>query len=211
MPVQQHRPSSSGPTNGGDGSVMIEKLEELAAAYGCAPVRPSPISTRRRPGSVVTSTPSSCRARSFSAASSSSRDGEPEAAAHARSLDARRSCSSRRSFPCCGHHIGRVRASRRGSRTTYRRGRVDRRRGRVPPARRHLMRDAKHEVRCGPRPAQPRLGDRQGEHEAAPAYEQPNAMPSTAIRSGRRSRRSEMPTKNGTVAMKMVERMSRSS
>ena len=31
MPIQ---PSSSGATNGGDGPAMIEKLEELAAAYG---------------------------------------------------------------------------------------------------------------------------------------------------------------------------------
>ena len=34
MSIHQHRPSSPGATNGGDGSAMIEKLEELAAAYG---------------------------------------------------------------------------------------------------------------------------------------------------------------------------------
>ena len=34
MPTHQHRPSSPAATNGGDGSALIEKLEELAAAYG---------------------------------------------------------------------------------------------------------------------------------------------------------------------------------
>jgi glutamate decarboxylase len=34
MTIPQHLPSSPGPTSGGDGSVMIEKLEELAAAHG---------------------------------------------------------------------------------------------------------------------------------------------------------------------------------
>jgi glutamate decarboxylase len=34
MTIHQHRPSSPGATNGGDGSAVIDKLEELAAAYG---------------------------------------------------------------------------------------------------------------------------------------------------------------------------------
>ena len=34
MPTDQHRPSSRATANGGDGSATIEKLEELAAAYG---------------------------------------------------------------------------------------------------------------------------------------------------------------------------------
>ena len=34
MPIHEHRPPSPGAANGGDGSELIEKLEELAAAYG---------------------------------------------------------------------------------------------------------------------------------------------------------------------------------
>jgi hypothetical protein len=75
--------------------------------WWCAPMRPSPISTPRRRGSVVTSMPSSCRARSFSASTSSSRGRHPETAARGRLLAGPLSCKGSNEPVSCSVHATR--------------------------------------------------------------------------------------------------------